>query len=453
MPAYKRSDRARDKTIITHSSQNGRSYQTHSNKTTLMTMTMQAIRCHAFAKVVEEQPQDANNNNNNNEEKSAGSSKRRRKKFVVRQQPLPLKDVLSLDTVPSPVPSATGAASLQPNEILIKTKYVGIQYPDYLQTQGLYQVKPSLPYIPGMDVTGIVVRVGQEVKDFTIGDRVMVTLLEDGGTGGLCDYLVVDTTRDDKFIYHVPKSISNLAMISNIGRNYFAAYHSIKTLGQINEESVVLVDGASGGVGMACIELAKAMFGCKCVIAGVSTQEKVQFPYSVGADVVFTYGRTKESYTKFKQDVLHYCNTKLGQPSGVDIVIDMVNGPLFEYGLIGCVKATTGKIILVGFASGIQQLIKPGLVLVKELSVIGSLWGRYATDPTTRQLHTQNVYEILTSIASGKLQPRVNNVFKKKDFIKAFELYDTNTGCGNTVISFNDDEEDDQSPQIRTSKL
>ena len=414
---------------------------------------MQAIRCHAFGKVVEkQQPQQQQHDDNKNNEKKGGV-KKLKKKFVPRKQPLQLKDVLSLDAVPSP----TSGASLKPTEILIQTKYAGIQYPDYLQTQGLYQVKPNLPYIPGMDVTGIIVDVGNDVvKDFTIGDRVMVTLLEDGGTGGLCDYILLDTTRNEQFIYHVPDAIQNLAMVSNIGRNYFAAYHSIKTLGQINQDSIVLVDGASGGVGMACIELAKAM-GCKCVIAGVSTQDKVKFPYSVGADVVFTYGRSKETYQKFKQDVLQCCKTKLDRRDGVDIVIDMVNGPLFEFALMGCVKPTTGKIVLVGFASGTQQLIKPGLVLVKEISVVGSLWGRYATNPKTKDQHTKNVYEILNDIATGKIVPRVNKIFRKQDFIKAFELYDTNTGCGNTVISFDNNDNDDdgnrQLQQQRNSKL
>ena len=125
---------------------------------------------------------------------------------------------------------------------------------------------------------------------------------------------------------------------------------------------------------MATIELARAI-GCKCVIGGVSTDDKMKYPYNVGANVVFTYGKTKDSYKKFKNQVLQYCKTKF-QQSGVDIIIDMVNGQLFENALVSCCKPM-GKIILVGFTAG-QSFIKPGLVLVKELQIVGSLWGRYA---------------------------------------------------------------------------
>eukprot|EP00934_Nitzschia_sp_Nitz4_P001724 Nitzschia sp. Nitz4//scaffold276_size25055//110//689//NITZ4_008337-RA/size25055-snap-gene-0.27-mRNA-1//-1//CDS//3329545313//1724//frame0 len=174
---------------------------------------MQAVRCHEFAAL----------------EKAATTGEIRMRKTAKN-----LSHVLSLDTIPRPeLPD--------PDQVIIQTCYAGVQYPDALQAQGLYQVRPPLPYIPAMDLT-------------RVGDRVMAsTSIQNGGTGSMAEYVKISAS----LVYKVPPTV-HLSQCANIGRNFFVAYHSLKSIGNVGPGSLVLVDGASGGMGMVTIELANA---------------------------------------------------------------------------------------------------------------------------------------------------------------------------------------------------
>merc|ERR1712029_700807 len=146
---------------------------------------------------------------------------------------------------------------------------------------------------------------------------------------------------------------------------------------------------------------------------------------------VLAYGRDRTTHKKFKEDV-KAAATEMGHPDGASLIVDVVHGDLFKNALVSCIKPL-GKICLVGFVAG-QKPIKPGLLLIKEAVVVGSLWGRWARQNPS--LFRTNINEILSFMIGGKIEPRTDSIFPLEDYIKAFELFEQNKARGNTVISF-----------------
>ncbi|MEC8556737.1 MAG: NADPH:quinone oxidoreductase family protein [Planctomycetota bacterium] len=324
----------------------------------------------------------------------------------------PLREVLDL--------TETFLPRCDENSVLIRNHFVGVQYPDALQAQGFYQERPELPYVPGVDCVGKVLKVGASVTQVHPGDIVIGNM----PIGALAEVSAASATR----VWKLPAGL-DMQKCANLSRNYFSAYHSLRVLGAVKPGQIVLVDGASGGVGLAAIQLAKAM-GAK-VIAGVSVEAKTRLPERAGADSVLVYGREQTTFLEFKKQVRQVCS-ELGQPAGVDVIVDMVQGELFETALLSCLRPL-GRVALVGFTAG-QKPIRPGMILIKQATLMGSMWGPWSR--ANPEQHKQHVEEILDFMASGKVDPIVGKVFDFEDAISAFELYERNEGQGNTVIRF-----------------
>lgn len=325
------------------------------------------------------------------------------------------RDVLSLVTDLS-IPEC------KPNHVLIRVNYTGVMYPDAMQLWGLYQSRPEGQWIPCMDSVGQVVTVGEGVTDFKVDDFVIAQQ----ELGALAEFVLTPEMN----VWHAPEGVP-LKKVANLGRNFFAAMHSLINLGGLNTKMIVFVTGASGGVGTATIALTKA-WGAT-VYAGTSTAAKAQIAEAAGADRVFVYGDAGSKDADFSQvkKEVKTAAAEDGHDEGVDLIVDQVHGYLF-HGLLTSIIRPLGKICLVGFTAG-QQPIRPGLVLVKQLQIIGSIWAASAAKNPVSHHHL--VQTVIDFIGEGKINPVVGHQFQFSEAPRAFELYENNQGQGGTVVS------------------
>ncbi|WP_298633480.1 NADPH:quinone oxidoreductase family protein [uncultured Umboniibacter sp.] len=295
-------------------------------------------------------------------------------------------------------------------EVLVEIKAAGVNYPDTLVVQGKYQIKPPTPYIPGGEASGIVAGIGEGVTDWTVGDRVIVTPLG----GAFAEYCVVPSTE-------VQPMASNMSFEQAAGFTitYATSYYALKQRAKLQPGETVLVLGAAGGVGVTCIEIAKAMGAT--VIAAASSDEKLAFAKSVGADHLVNYA------TENLKDSVK----ALTAGKGVDVVYDPVGGDLAQQALRS--TGWEGRYLVIGFASGDIPEFAANLTLVKGSSIMGVWWGAWAgRDPLAAK---QNHLELLAMVEAGQLTPLVTNTYSLADTVDAFNLLVNRQAMGKVVIT------------------
>ena len=284
-------------------------------------------------------------------------------------------DRLKVEEVPSPRPG--------PNEVVVEVKASSLNFPDALLVQGLYQVKPPLPFSPGMELAGVVTQVGTGVRNLEPGDRVIAS----PGRGGFAQECLVPAERVSRLPAGMDYETGSAFMLT-----YCTSLHALQDCGHLAPGETLVVLGAAGGVGSSAIEVAKAM-GAR-VIAAASSEEKLAFCQALGADETIDY-QTGD----LRQRILDLTSGK-----GAEVVYDPVGGTHTEAALRA--TAWRGRLLVIGFASGVIPQVKLNLALLKERSLIGVYWGDWVQrDPDGQR---RNVERLAEWFAQGKIRPAVS---------------------------------------------
>jgi len=318
-------------------------------------------------------------------------------------------ETLTVEEVLDPTP--------KPGEVVIEVKAVGINFPDTLIIEDKYQFKPQRPFAPGAEVAGVVEAVGEGVKGVLKGDRVIAV----PGWGGLVERLAVPAAS----VIKIPDGMdfqTAAALIMTYGTSYYA----LKDRAQLQPGESLLVLGAAGGVGVAAVELGKAM-GAR-VIAAASTNDKVQFALDAGADngLIYPSGPMDKVAQKELSGEFRLASGR----DGPDVVYDAVGGGYCEPALRA--MDWNGRYLVVGFPAGIPSL-PLNLTLLKSVSVVGVFWGAaVARDPAGHQANMNDLFRLWSE---GKIKPRISRTFPLERAHEAIQALGDRSVMGKVVVT------------------
>jgi NADPH2:quinone reductase len=307
---------------------------------------------------------------------------------------------LKLGDAPAPVPAD--------GEVVIAVKAVGINYADAIMVAGNYQTKPSLPFSPGLEASGIVAACGSGVTRFKPGDRVMAILAH----GGLAELAVAPEAET----FVIPERMS-FEEAGAFPVAYISSHVALRWQGRLEPGETLLVLGAAGGVGLTAVEIGKAM-GAR-VIAAASTAEKLAAAQERGADEVINYATEKLTDRMMA----------LTDGKGADVCFDPVGGELFDAALSSL--GWGGRILLIGFVAGVPQ-IPANRLLVKHRAALGSslrYFRWHAPDKLRR-----SVEELLQWYGEGKLRPLVTHRLPLEQSVEAIRLLTDRKAHGKVVV-------------------
>lgn len=281
-------------------------------------------------------------------------------------------------------------------QVVIQIKGCGVNFPDLLIVQGLYQFKPPLPFSPGAEVAGVVKEIGEGVKHLQVGDRVFCGLFY----GGYAEEVAVDA----RTVFRIPEAM-DFKTAASLTMTYGTSYHALVDRAKIRQGETLLVLGAAGGVGLAAVDIAKA-FGIR-VIAAASTDEKLEFCKAFGADEVINYS-SEDLKEKIK---------KLSNGQGVEVIYDPVGGTLSEPAFRSI--AWGGRYLVVGFAAGEIPKIALNLPLLKGADMVGVFWGAFTQRDPKKNM--ENMQHILNLFQEGKLRNHIHASYPLEQVQKALQ--------------------------------
>jgi NADPH2:quinone reductase len=278
-----------------------------------------------------------------------------------------------------------------PGQAVISVKACGVNFPDVLLIQDKYQFKPPLPFAPGGEVAGVVKEIGDDVTNVRVGDRVAVSI----GSGGFAQEVVANARRCLLVPHSVPFEIAASFIVT-----YGTSWHALTDRAGLKPEENLVVLGAAGGVGLAAVEIGRAL-GAR-VIAGVSSPEKLQVAKSHGAHDGFVYPPTPLS--RDQQKALSDQIKRLTNGAGADVLYDPVGDDYAEPALRA--MNWNGRYLVVGFAAGNIPKVPLNLTLLKGCQIVGVFWGASTVrDPHHAQ---ESLQRLLDMIAAGNLKPHIS---------------------------------------------
>ena len=307
---------------------------------------------------------------------------------------------MSLEDVTVPTPAA--------GEVLIRNRAVSLNFFDILQVQGKYQVKPQLPFAPGAEVSGVVEAVGQGVTGIHAGDRVVAMPM----VNGMAEF----TCAKAAMTFALPRgmSFSEGAAMPNV---YQTSFFALRELAQLLAGEWLLVHAGASGVGMAAIQLGRAWGGRMIATAG--SEEKLAFARSQGAEIALSYN-----------DPAWVDQVKQITGEGANVIYDPVGGDVFD--LSSKCIAPFGRLLVVGFASGRIPSIAANRILLKNMSVVGVLWGNHVKAHPEYAAATQA--ELARMYEQGLIRPVVAQSYPLQDLVRAFDDMASRKVIGKIVV-------------------
>jgi NADPH2:quinone reductase len=310
-------------------------------------------------------------------------------------------DLLEFKEVPSP---AAG-----PGEVVVTVKAASVNFPDVLIIENKYQFKPPLPFSPGSELAGIVKEVGDGVTGIACGDRVMVFTIH----GAFAEEVKVEASR----VLPIPEGM-DFSTAAALLLTYGTMDHGLRDRGAVRAGETVLVLGASGGIGIASIEIAKAL-GAR-VIACASSDDKLGVCRDHGADETINYAR---------EDLRERIKA-LSAGRGADVIVDPVGGPYTEPALRSI--AWRGRLLVVGFAAGEIPRIPLNLTLLKGCAIVGVFWGDFLRrEPDA---FAASVAQLGAWHAEGRLRPHISATFPLAEGAAAIKLLAARQVVGKVVL-------------------
>ncbi|MBU4529428.1 MAG: NADPH:quinone oxidoreductase family protein [Hoeflea sp.] len=293
-----------------------------------------------------------------------------------------------------------------PDEVVINARAIGVNFPDGLLVQGLYQMKPETPFVPGMEAAGVVVAVGGNVTHVKPGYRA-VALVD---IGGYAEKVLAPAAK----VFVLPETMSYedaCALMCAWG----TAHHALRQRARLKSGETLMVLGGAGSTGMAAIGIGKAI-GAH-VIAVASTPEKQEACLEAGADVALPYDGLRETL-------------KQTHGRGVDVVFDPVGGPAFD--TAARAMARNGRLLVVGFASGEVPRLPVNLALLKEFSLVGVFWGAFtAKEP---DVYAANNRELFDWHSKGLIFPRIDERRPLSEAATALQRILDRGAIGKTIL-------------------